>query len=877
MIGQLLGGRYRVLRILGAGSFGQTFLAEDTHRPETPKCVLKHLKPTVNDASFLPVARELFAKEAAVLEKLGHHDQIPRLLAYFEQAQEFYLVQEFIEGQVLSVAFKNGQRWSEEQVVQLLQDVLEILEFVHQCGVIHRDLKPDNLIRRKADGRFVLIDFGAVKQIQLSLDGRWSASDRAVSSTIAIGTPGYMPAEQSQGRPRPNSDVYALGMIGIQALTGLLPTQLQSDDAGELDWQKQAQVSVGLALVLHKMVRYSFQDRYQTATEALIALQQFHQSPRLWGRVAKFLQTPVQDLLTKRNPPSLPDTSEFLPSPSPFSPEPRSFLAEASIDLHSTSSYGHSASSKEPRSHVFISYRNLEPESSLAQDFYQALVTAGYEPFMSGQSHLQGQGWAQRMNEALKACDYYLLLLSPHSANSEMVLEEIRTVKQLQGTRTIPKPVILPIRLSLPLSLPLNYELRGYLHRIQQRFWHSSADTESLIQDLLALLTQGSQASASLSETGTPSGALSITPPLRSAEDLPLPVADPELPEGQMSLASAFYVERPPTETRCYETILQPGALIRIKAPRQMGQTSLMARILHQATQQGYHSVPLSLQLADNRVFKDLDMFLRWLCASLGRRLQIPNQMDQYWDDIFGSKYNCTAYFEEYLLPAIATPLALGLDEVDRIFAYPDIASDFFGLLRAWHEEAKNREIWKKLRLVVVHSTEVYIPLNINQSPFNVGLPIELPEFTPDQVAALAQLHELQWSDRDIQNLMAMVGGHPYLVRLALYQVARQDTTLERLLREAPTEMGLYRDHLHGHLWNLQRHPELAAAFQQVLQASDAVQLESVSLFKLHSLGLIRLEGNRAKLRCDLYHQYFQAQLGVLNHSTHSSNVSQWS
>ena len=334
-------------------------------------------------------------------------------------------------------------------------------------------------------------------------------------------------------------------------------------------------------------------------------------------------------------------------------------------------------------------------------------------------------------------------------------------------------------------------------------------------------------------------------------------MAEPELPEGQVNLASAFYIERPPIEARCTQTIAQPGALIRIKAPRQMGKTSLMARILHAAGEQGYHTVSLSLQLADAKVFTDLDQFLRWLCVSVGRRLRLPKRIDDYWDDIFGSKYNCTAYFEEYLLPEITSPLALALDEVDRVFEYPEIASDFFGLLRAWHEEAKNREVWQKLRLIVVHATEVYIPLNTNQSPFNVGLPIELPEFTLDQIKQLAQLHGLHWQDTELEQLRTLVGGHPYLVRLALYHLARQDVSLTQLLQEAPTEAGLFRDHLRGHWWNLQQHPELAESFNRLITADQPISLEPSALFKLYSLGLIRLVRNEAQPRCDLYRQYF--------------------
>jgi len=157
-----------------------------------------------------------------------------------------------------------------------------------------------------------------------------------------------------------------------------------------------------------------------------------------------------------------------------------------------------------------------------------------------------------------------------------------------------------------------------------------------------------------------------------------------------------------------------------------MGKTSLMARILHHAATHNHLAVTLSFQSADAAVFNDLDKFLKWFCASIGRRLRLPNKLVDYWDEIFGSRDNCTTYFEDYLLPSIDSPLTLCLDEVDMVFIHPKIASDFFGLLRAWHEAAKNSDLWKKLRLVVLHSTEVYIPMNINQSPFNVGLSIKL-------------------------------------------------------------------------------------------------------------------------------------------------------
>ena len=255
----------------------------------------------------------------------------------------------------------------------------------------------------------------------------------------------------------------------------------------------------------------------------------------------------------------------------------------------------------------------------------------------------------------------------------------------------------------------------------------------------------------------------------------------------------------------------------------------------------------------------------------MGAGLQLPLQVADYWDDIFGSKTSCNAYFENYLLAQLAQPLVLALDEVDYVFSYPVLADDFFALLRSWHEEAKNSEVWKKLRLVLVHSTEVYIPLNINQSPFNVGLPVELPEFTPEQVRELAHRHGLNWDAAEVEQLMAMVGGHPYLVRIALYHLARQEMTLSELLHKAPTEAGPLSNHLRRHLRNLEQQSELAAALKMVIEATAPVRLESLEVFKLHSMGLVHLEGNEVTPRCELYRQYFGARLGNASNNRSAS------
>lgn len=345
----------------------------------------------------------------------------------------------------------------------------------------------------------------------------------------------------------------------------------------------------------------------------------------------------------------------------------------------------------------------------------------------------------------------------------------------------------------------------------------------------------------------------------------PVPVATLKLPVGQVPLDSAFYIERPPIESRCYEHIEHPGALVRIKAPRQMGKTSLMARILQHARTFGSQVVPLSCQLADASVFASTDRFLQWFCASVTRHLGLPNRLLEYWDDMLGSSSNTTVYFEEYILSHFNVPLVLGLDELDRLFRYPDIATDFFGLLRAWYEKAHYGDArsyhWGKFRAIAVHSTEAYIPLDPHQSLFNVGLSWELPPFNAAQVRELARRHGLHWSERDVTRLMALVGGHPYLVRLTLYEIARQSATLEQIIADPIAERGLYGDVLRRLWQNLQCYPDLAAAFARVTRSNQPVALDPAIANRLQGLGLVQRWGNECQPSCYLYRQYFRAVL----------------
>jgi serine/threonine protein kinase len=265
MLGKLLDRRYRIVKELAEGGFSQTYLAEDTRLPKNPQCVVKHLNPTIDDPVFTQKALELFKAEAETLQELGKHDLIPQLYAYFQENKEFYLVQEFIAGHPLSTEMSPGSQMAEARVAQIVKEVLGILQFVHKYNVIHRDIKPSNIIRRHSDGKLVLIDFGTVKQVQMEV----ASAHHKARVTLPIGTPGYMSYEQERGQSVSNSDIYSLGMLALQALTGKHPSQFPRDRDNEINWRSYAKVGREFAAVLDRMTRCNPRDRYQTVDEVL--------------------------------------------------------------------------------------------------------------------------------------------------------------------------------------------------------------------------------------------------------------------------------------------------------------------------------------------------------------------------------------------------------------------------------------------------------------------------------------------------------------------------------------------------------------------------------------------------------------------------------
>lgn len=335
----------------------------------------------------------------------------------------------------------------------------------------------------------------------------------------------------------------------------------------------------------------------------------------------------------------------------------------------------------------------------------------------------------------------------------------------------------------------------------------------------------------------------------------------PSYPSGAVPLDSPFYVERAAVETQICQEIKKSGALVRIKAPREMGKTSLLLRTLDYAARQGYHTVSLNLEQIDDVILNDLNRFLRWLCANVTRQLHLEPKLEEYWDEDIGSKISCSLYFRNYLLKQIDTPLVLSLDEVQYIFEHPLVAKDVLPLFRSWYEEAKREPIWQKLRLIIVHSTEIYVPLQLKQSPFNVGLPIDLSSFNVEQVQQLAQRYGLNWTDtQQATELMALLEGHPALVHTAIYHLSRGKITFAQFLHTAATPSGIYSHHLQRHQVTLQEQPELAKALDIVINSQQPISLDSSMTYKLISMGVIKQLRDKVIPTCELYRQYFTSR-----------------
>jgi len=508
------------------------------------------------------------------------------------------------------------------------------------------------------------------------------------------------------------------------------------------------------------------------------------------------------------------------------------------------------------RPRLFISYkRGVEPDEPVALEIFQAL-SQDYEVFID-QTMTVGTRWAERIEAEIRQSDFLITFLSAHSVHSEMVLGEIETAHHLSQEQG--RPTILPIRLAY--RDPFVYPLGAYLNGINWAFWDSPIDTPRLLEELrqaiagnpLSIAT--AQAKTDLTNSAQPSNPMPQPLPAAQPVSLKLPL---EMPEGTMDQSSQFYVARS-GDAIALETIGRQGVTITIKGPRQMGKSSLLIRTMAAAVEVGKRVAFLDFQLFDKMALTDGDRFFRQFCAWLTDELELADRVEEFWGLPLGNSQRCTRYMQRYLLKELGSPLVLAMDEVESVFD-TEFRSDFFGMLRSWHNNRASTPIWKQLDLALVTSTEPYQLIeNLNQSPFNVGQVIELSDFPAEQVADLNDRHGKPLNRSQVERLMALLGGHPYLVRRSLYLVSSGQWTVADLFAEAVADRGPFGDHLRYHLFRMNDKKDLIQGLLQVIRNQTCPD-ERV-FFRLRGAGLVRRDRQTVLPRCQLYAEYFQEHL----------------
>ena len=503
---------------------------------------------------------------------------------------------------------------------------------------------------------------------------------------------------------------------------------------------------------------------------------------------------------------------------------------------------------------IFISYkRNIKPDEEVALQIEQNL-SPHHQVFID-KKILVGTSWAKQIEVEIRQADFLIVLLSEHSVHSEMVETEIRMAHDFAQAQS-GKPVILPVRLAY--RQPFQYPLSAYLDHINWAYWSEDNDTPQLLAELnLAIAGE----TLTISERQTKADLLTRSEP--SSLPLPLSSAQPaqlEIPSGTMDAESPFYVERP-SDDKALRTITQTGrgVTIVIKGARQVGKSSLLIRTMNAAAKAGKHFAFLDFQLFEQADLKDAGLFFRRFCFWLTDALEMEDKLEEYWNSSLGNNRSCSRYMSRYILKELGKPLVLAMDEVDKIFDC-DFRSDFFGMLRSWHNSRATMPIWKKLDLALVTSTEPYelIP-DLTQSPFNVGEVIELEDFSSDTCSELNRRHGSPLNPNQEKQLMVLLGGHPFLVRRALYLLASGQISSVDLFNNATAQNGAFADHLRHHLSLLHDKQELMQGLREIISHNTCK--DRLVFWRLRGAGLVRSSGKTVTTRCQIYADYFRDNL----------------
>ena len=500
---------------------------------------------------------------------------------------------------------------------------------------------------------------------------------------------------------------------------------------------------------------------------------------------------------------------------------------------------------------IFISYkRNVDPDTPVATAVYDALRQE-HEVFIDTTIQV-GEKWAERIQKAIKESDYLISFLSGSSVHSEMVIAEIETAHH--HGNTYGKPSILPVRLSF--NEPLVYPLSAYLNPLQWALWEKDADTPRLIAELKKAISGGQL----LVDNNT-----AVTAPAQTGDqEIPTAFAniprDLGSPEGTMPHQSPFYINRDTDQEAMSALHEIQGVTITIKGPRQMGKSSLLNRLQAEGKEKDMRTAFIDFQLIENAAMENANVFYQQFCSLLSWEFEVEDRTEEYWKNPLGHVQKTTNYIQRYLLKEIKdVQILLGMDEVERMFASP-FRSDFFSMLRSWHNNRARGGDWTRFNLALVTSTEPYqFIADLNQSPFNVGQVVELGDFTPKQVSDLNHRHHTPLDQTQVQQIYDLLGGHPYLTRRALYLVASQRDTFTEMLENACEDNGPFGDHLRNYLFRMGGQENLKTGLMQIIKYQHCK--DEHIFFQLRGAGLVKRIGDKVIPRNQLYADYFRKRL----------------
>ena len=796
-------GKYEIKELLGRGGMGTVYKA---YQPALERDVAIKLIHLDHASSPTTVAR--FRREAKVVAAL-RHPGIIQVHDFDVDDDMLYMVMEYVPGeslgQHLAGIHVQGRQLPLEEALRLFRLIAQAVAYAHRQGVIHCDLKPGNVLLT-TQGQPVLTDFGI---------GRFISGEQRTLTADVMGTPHYMSPEQaSGGEVGAYTDVYALGVILFELTTGEIP--------------------------------------FRGNTAMSIIFKHVNEPPPSPRSINPNLPQSVEQIIQKA----------LSKDPAGRYPSAQEMLADVEALI-----IANGYTTTKP-SCLFISYvRHTEPDRELAKYLEQALTARGHQICIDPAARTQDIS-LNTIDQEIQASDFFIVLLSEAAANSEMIISEIDRAYQVQQVHG--RPTILPIRIDYDGPLP--YASPAFQQPIRHIDWHSHTDDVRLVDEILRVIAgqlplsmaiawdNGLNETSMISEDGR-------LVPRNEISSPPLPAFDPRylkeltVPGGAVKLRDQLYIERK-IDAQFREQTVGWGTTTTIRAPRQTGKTSLLIRGIQHARSQGVNVAFLDFQSFGSQTLSSLDLFLQEFAETICDDLDLDEEaIEQAWEGSRSPTKKLTRFMEKQVLPAFDEPILLAMDEADALLQ-TNFYKDFFGLLRSWHNRRASRDAWEKLNIALVISTEPYLLIDdIHQSPFNVGLYLGLEDFDADQVRDLNTRHGSPVEDQYLSQLMALLNGHPFLTRLALYKMVAEKMPWADLKRDAPTDYGPFGDHLRHQYWIIHDKPELKNALRDIILTQCCPNEKA--LFRLLQAGLIKGSGDAYTYRCDLYKQYFQDKLFI--------------